>query len=72
MKIVYLVGSISDSHIIRRALSLKEAGYDVEICGFTRGVKSNNIVEGVPVKILGEVEDQHYFKRIRKKVRASK
>lgn len=70
MKIVFLVGSISDSHIIRRAQSIKEAGFDVEICGFTRGVKSNNKVEGIPVNVLGEIEDQHYIKRIRKEWRA--
>lgn len=65
MKLIFIVGSLSDSHIIRRAQCLKEKGYGVEIYGFRRGISTHNNFDGILVHELGEIEDQHYLKRLR-------
>lgn len=65
MKIVFIVGSISDSHIIKRAIVFKEKGYDVEVHGFHRGVNTVNNFGGLPLHLMGEMKDQNYLRRIK-------
>ncbi len=65
MKIVFIVGSVSDSHIIKRAVSFKEKGFDVEVHGFHRGVNTVNDFGGLPLHLMGEMKDQNYLRRIK-------
>lgn len=65
MKIVFLIGSISDSHIIKRVMAFAERKYDVEVYGFVRGVNTSNRFGNLPLHILGEMEDQNYLGRIK-------
>ena len=65
MKIVFIIGSVSDSHIIKRAVSFKENGYDVEVHGFHRGVNTVNNFGGLPLHLMGEMKDQNYLSRIK-------
>ena len=64
MKIVFIIGSISDSHIIKRAQAFVDLGYSVEVYGFQRGVNTTNQFEKIPLTVLGKMKDQHYFARL--------
>ena len=64
MKIVFLIGSISDSHIIRRIESFQNIGFEVDVYGFSRRVNTANKLKDTPLHIIGQVEDQKYFGRI--------
>ena len=66
MKIVFIIGSISDSHIIKRVKTFADAGYSVDVYGFQRGVNTANQFEGIPLTIIGQMEDQHYHARLKK------
>ena len=70
MKIVFIISSVTDSHIIRRIQSFQETGFDVDVYGFTRGINTINKLQGINLNILGSVEDQKYFDRIFKEWRA--
>lgn len=64
MKIVFIVGGISDSHIIKRVQSFKEKGYDVEVYGFQRNVNANNSFGNIKCHVIGQLEDQRYIGRV--------
>ena len=65
MKIVFIISSVTDSHILRRIESFLNAGFEVDVYGFARGVNTVNRLKGIPLHIIGHVEDQKYFGRIR-------
>ena len=65
MRIVFLIGSISDSHIIKRVKAFADAGFAVDVYGFQRGVNTANQFDGLPLTVIGEMEDQHYLARLK-------
>jgi len=57
-KIVFILGSISCTHCIKRVKSFISQGYDVEIYGFDRGVYNINAqIDGKTIHILGHQQD---------------
>lgn len=64
MKIVFIVGGISDSHIIKRVQSFKEKGYEVEVYGFQRNVNANNSFGDIKCQVIGQLQDQRYIGRV--------
>lgn len=70
MKVVFIISSVTDSHIIKRVDSFVEAGHDVEVYGFARGVNTVNRFNKVDLKVLGQVEDQKYIGRLKSEWRA--
>lgn len=69
MKIVFIIGSVSDSHIIKRVISFKNKGFDVEVYGFHRGVNTVNDFCGISLHLMGEMKDKNYLKRIKQEWR---
>ena len=64
MKIVFIVGAISDSHIIKRVQSFKDKGYDVEVYGFQRSVNAKNSFGDIKCHVIGSLQDQQYLNRV--------
>ena len=64
MKIVFVVGSVSDSHIIKRIEAFCERGYEVEVYGYTRDVNFTNKFKGIEPKIIGSLTNGKYINRI--------
>ena len=70
MKIVFIISSVTDSHIIRRIESFQKEGFEIDVYGFSRGVSTINSLKGTRIHIIGHVEDQKYFGRIRSELKA--
>ena len=64
MKIVFIVGSLTDSHIVKRIEAFIEKGFDVEVYGYMRGVNFTNKLNGVEPHIIGVIENEKYLRRI--------
>ena len=64
MKIVFIVGAISDSHIIKRVQSFKDKGYDVEVYGFQRSANAKNSFGDIKCHVIGSLQDQQYLNRV--------
>lgn len=64
MEIVFIVGSVSDSHIIKRINSFIDKGYSVQVYGFSRNVNSVNKLSNINVNIIGYIENGKYQNRI--------
>jgi len=64
MKIVFIVGSLTDSHIVKRIEAFIDKGFEVEVYGYMRGVNFTNKLKGVEPHIIGVLENEKYFKRI--------
>lgn len=66
MKIVFIVGSLTDSHITKRIEAFLEQGNEVNVYGYMRGVNFTNRISNIEPKVIGKLENAHYFKRILK------
>lgn len=64
MKIVFIVGSLTDSHIIKRIESFLEKGYDVDVYGYSRDLNFTNKVNGVQPVVIGKLISSKYANRI--------
>lgn len=64
MKIVFIVGSLTDSHIIKRVEAFVEKGFQVEVYGYMRDVSFVNKYKGIEPHVLGVVENERYINRI--------
>lgn len=64
MKIVFIVGSLTDSHIIKRVEAFIEKGFQVEVYGYMRDVSFVNKYKGIDPHVLGVVENERYINRI--------
>lgn len=64
MRIVFIIGSLTDSHIIKRVDAFINAGYEVEVYGYKRGVNFTNKFERVQPTIIGVLENSKYLKRV--------
>ena len=58
MRIVFIAPSTSQPRILKRILSLKNAGFDVKVYAYDNGIyRCNTLAEDIPVKILGTVRN---------------
>lgn len=64
MKIVFIVGSLTDSHIVKRIEAFVEKGFNVDVYGYMRGVNYTNKIKQVEPQIIGILENEKYLKRI--------
>ena len=64
MKVVFIVGSITDSHIVIRIETFLCKGFDIDVYGYTRDVNFTNKIEGVKVNVIGNLENAKYANRI--------
>ncbi len=65
--IVFISGEISQPRIIKRVVSIAEAGFHVSVYGFDRGVYNcNTFPTNIQVNILGELKDgRDYLKKLK-------
>lgn len=66
MKVVFIIGSVSDSHIIKRIDAFITQGYDVKVYGFERELSTTNKIKGITPYVLGNLENQRYSNRVLK------
>ena len=66
MKLVFIVGSLTDSHIIKRVEAFIEQGYEVDLYGYMRGVNFTNRFSKIEPKVIGQLQNAHYYKRLLK------
>lgn len=64
MKIVFVVGSISDSHIIKRIEAFCERGFEIEVYGYTRDLNFTNKFKNLEPQIIGSLTNGKYLNRI--------
>lgn len=64
MKIVFIVGSLTDSHIIKRIDAFCEKGYEVDLYGYKRDVNFTNGIKGVEPIVIGSIENGRYLNRV--------
>lgn len=70
-RVVMLSPTMSQPRYHRRAAMLLEAGYDIQVYGFSRALyEENTFPESIEVVSLGEVESRKYFRRIKKLLKA--
>ncbi len=65
-RVVFLAGTLSQPRIIKRISAFHNAGYQVKVYGYDRGVYScNTFPSGIAVEILGQQTDgQDYLRKI--------
>ena len=61
--IVFILTSVNDTHMMKRAFEFVENGYKVKLYGFSRSVNINSDYN-LPVEILGMMPEKHYFYRL--------
>lgn len=71
MKIVFVTSTLTNSHYKNRIMEFIERGYEVKVYGFVRKGR-DNIVLPYDYTLLGSVENNGYYKRILKYIRAAK
>ena len=64
MKIVFLLGAVNDSHIIKRVESFRDKGYEVEVYGFQRDINAKNSFDNIKCHVIGQLKDEQYIGRI--------
>ncbi len=64
MKIVFIVGSVSDSHITKRIEAFCVRGFRVEVYGYTRDLNFSNKIKGLTPTVIGKLTNGVYFNRI--------
>lgn len=58
MKIVFIAPSTSQPRILKRIISLKDAGFEVKVYAYDRGVYNcNNFPQNIDLELLGAFED---------------
>lgn len=62
-KIVFLIGSVDNSHTKNRIEAFVREGFDIDVYGFSRKNHKNPDLP-YKVEVLGEVEDQNYQSRL--------
>lgn len=66
MKIIFIIGSLSDSHIIKRIEAFVKQNYEVEVYGYTRNVNFKNKINFIEPKVIGKLDNAKYLNRISK------
>ena len=64
MKVVFIIGSVSDSHIIKRIEEFVKYGVEVDVYGYKRDVNFTNKLSCVDPVLIGQVQANRYATRV--------
>lgn len=66
MRIVFIAPSTSQPRILKRIVSLKEAGFEVKVYAYDNGIyKCNTLPNNIPFEVLGTVVNgSNYFRKL--------
>lgn len=63
-RICFILTSIDDSHMLKRASEFQRQGYEVAVCGFKRNRMDDDKDYGFPITNLGLMPRKHYLYRL--------